>query len=298
MCLRARWYNPTDGTFLTRDPFPGFAAVPYSQHPYQYGYSNPVSNTDPRGRCTAFGDDYCHYTWEQLYAKYPYYAFRRESENNWEQKGWTPEDAEQLVQAYETFLITPDRYVFPTTQADEYLYAYAQSFANDFLGEYLIVDEGLYQRRYAELQRILELCGNNVSDAFWLKYAAIGAAALGLGYTGPMYDADQRIGGGGKGGGQTVANINNAIEEFLDNSTPGNVGKSTQYSRTGDFGQANADFDALVGSQPVKSYPGDIRSAEFDDNLTISVRPTSSGNVPTIQINIPGEPHIKVRYEP
>ena len=47
--LRARWYHPVDGTFLTRDPFPGFAAVPYSQHPYQYGYSNPVSNTDPRG---------------------------------------------------------------------------------------------------------------------------------------------------------------------------------------------------------------------------------------------------------
>ena len=47
--LRARWYNPVNGTFLTRDPFPGFAAVPYSQHPYQYGYSNPVSNTDPRG---------------------------------------------------------------------------------------------------------------------------------------------------------------------------------------------------------------------------------------------------------
>ena len=40
-----------DGTFLTRDPFPGFATVPYSQHPYQYGYSNPVSNTDPSGLC-------------------------------------------------------------------------------------------------------------------------------------------------------------------------------------------------------------------------------------------------------
>jgi len=33
--LRARWYNPGDGTFLTRDPFPGFATLPYSQHPYQ-----------------------------------------------------------------------------------------------------------------------------------------------------------------------------------------------------------------------------------------------------------------------
>ena len=154
--------------------------MPYSQHPYQYGYSNPVSNTDPSGRCTAFGDDYCHYTWEQLYAKYPYYAFRRERENDWEQKGWTPEDAEQLVQAYETFLITPDRYVFPTTQADEYLYAYAQSFANDFLGEYLIVDDGLYQRRFNELDAIMRQCNGNVSaEIEWQWYAmaaAIGAA--------------------------------------------------------------------------------------------------------------------------
>ena len=33
--LRARWYNPVDGTFLTRDPFAGRAEQPYSLHPYQ-----------------------------------------------------------------------------------------------------------------------------------------------------------------------------------------------------------------------------------------------------------------------
>lgn len=47
--LRARWYNPTTGTLLGRDPFAGYAESPYSLHSYQYGYSNPVSNTDPSG---------------------------------------------------------------------------------------------------------------------------------------------------------------------------------------------------------------------------------------------------------
>ncbi|MBA3469139.1 MAG: EndoU domain-containing protein, partial [Herpetosiphonaceae bacterium] len=49
--LRARWYNPAEGTLLGRDPFEGVTTAPYSMHPYQYGYSDPVSNTDPSGNC-------------------------------------------------------------------------------------------------------------------------------------------------------------------------------------------------------------------------------------------------------
>ncbi|NJK81531.1 MAG: hypothetical protein HC914_17275 [Chloroflexaceae bacterium] len=49
MYLRARWYDPASGTFLSRDPFAGFAQQPYSQHPYQYAYSNPARWTDPSG---------------------------------------------------------------------------------------------------------------------------------------------------------------------------------------------------------------------------------------------------------
>jgi RHS repeat-associated protein len=47
--LRARWYLPAQGAFASRDPFAGFPTQPYSLHPYQYSYSNPVSNTDPSG---------------------------------------------------------------------------------------------------------------------------------------------------------------------------------------------------------------------------------------------------------
>ncbi len=40
--LQARWYDPDLGTFLSRDPMPGF-------HPYSYADGSPVMNTDPTG---------------------------------------------------------------------------------------------------------------------------------------------------------------------------------------------------------------------------------------------------------
>jgi len=47
--LRARWYDPGTGRFLTRDPFPGLAALPQTQHPYVYVGNNPVNLVDPGG---------------------------------------------------------------------------------------------------------------------------------------------------------------------------------------------------------------------------------------------------------
>jgi hypothetical protein len=49
--LRARWYAPGQGRFVSEDPFAGWATRPYSLHAYQYAYSNPVRWTDPSGRC-------------------------------------------------------------------------------------------------------------------------------------------------------------------------------------------------------------------------------------------------------
>jgi RHS repeat-associated protein len=47
--LRARWYDSATGRFTTRDPFPGFAALPQTLHPYVYVNNNPVNLTDPSG---------------------------------------------------------------------------------------------------------------------------------------------------------------------------------------------------------------------------------------------------------
>ncbi|CAG0928113.1 tRNA(Glu)-specific nuclease WapA [Thermoflexales bacterium] len=48
--LRARWYDSATGRFTTRDPFPGFVALPQTLHPYTYVGNNPVNLTDPSGK--------------------------------------------------------------------------------------------------------------------------------------------------------------------------------------------------------------------------------------------------------
>ena|GEM_PF-6147264 len=48
--LRARWYAPGQGRFVSVDPFAGWSERPYSLHAYQYAYSNPVSFIDPGGQ--------------------------------------------------------------------------------------------------------------------------------------------------------------------------------------------------------------------------------------------------------
>lgn len=50
--LRARYYDPRTGGFLTRDPAPGNPFEPLSFHPYLYASGNPVNRRDPSGRQT------------------------------------------------------------------------------------------------------------------------------------------------------------------------------------------------------------------------------------------------------
>ena len=49
--LRARWYTPSSGRFVSVDPFAGFPEQPYSLNAYQYAYGNSVLHTDPTGEC-------------------------------------------------------------------------------------------------------------------------------------------------------------------------------------------------------------------------------------------------------
>lgn len=47
--LRARYYDPSSGTFLSRDPSPGFVAQPQARNRYRYSLGNPIRYTDPSG---------------------------------------------------------------------------------------------------------------------------------------------------------------------------------------------------------------------------------------------------------
>jgi RHS repeat-associated protein len=49
--LRARFYDPAIGRFLSKDPFPGVAGLPLSQNAYTYAQSVPTQYTDPSGLC-------------------------------------------------------------------------------------------------------------------------------------------------------------------------------------------------------------------------------------------------------
>ena len=48
--LRARYYNPNTGRFMSRDPEAGYAKEPASLHKYLYANGDPTNRVDPTGR--------------------------------------------------------------------------------------------------------------------------------------------------------------------------------------------------------------------------------------------------------
>jgi RHS repeat-associated protein len=50
--MRARYYDPTTGRFISRDPVDGDLKLPISQNGYCYANSNPINLSDPAGLWT------------------------------------------------------------------------------------------------------------------------------------------------------------------------------------------------------------------------------------------------------
>jgi len=50
--LRARWYSPDRGVFVSQDQFEGIYTDPVTLHKYLYANANPVNNSDPTGYYT------------------------------------------------------------------------------------------------------------------------------------------------------------------------------------------------------------------------------------------------------
>jgi RHS repeat-associated protein len=51
--LRARYYDPSLGRFMSRDTFSGFAFLPASLNRCTYAGDNPLTSTDPTGRSSS-----------------------------------------------------------------------------------------------------------------------------------------------------------------------------------------------------------------------------------------------------
>jgi RHS repeat-associated protein len=47
--MKARWYDPSAGRFLTPDTYPGTMMEPFTQHRYAYVGNNPINMWDPTG---------------------------------------------------------------------------------------------------------------------------------------------------------------------------------------------------------------------------------------------------------
>ena len=47
--LRARYYDPATGRFISKDPVRGIATLPQTLNPYTYAVNNPIRYTDPSG---------------------------------------------------------------------------------------------------------------------------------------------------------------------------------------------------------------------------------------------------------
>jgi len=49
--LRARYYDPAIGRFISADPYLGRMAEPVTQNRYIYVHNNPLLYSDPSGNC-------------------------------------------------------------------------------------------------------------------------------------------------------------------------------------------------------------------------------------------------------
>ncbi|MFC3789839.1 polymorphic toxin-type HINT domain-containing protein [Paenibacillus sp. GCM10012307] len=66
--LRARWYDPSVGRFISKDTYEGEITNPLSLNLYTYTANNPLRYIDPSGHCFTewLGKKYCKAAWESV----------------------------------------------------------------------------------------------------------------------------------------------------------------------------------------------------------------------------------------
>jgi len=146
------------------------------------------------------------------------------------------------------------------------------------------------QRRFA--------CSGGVAigDA-WEAVAAVAALADGLRNPGNTVQDDEALAADAP---LTESEIPNVIQSIFSGcSQEGGSSNLLQLYKSGGLTRAETDFAELTqGLSPSKSANG-VLSARLSSGANVSIRAFGSGqNLPTLQINVPGAPPIKIRYEP
>ncbi|TEB10867.1 RHS repeat-associated core domain-containing protein [Pelotomaculum propionicicum] len=102
--LRARYYNPATGRFLSQDTFQGKLNDPLSQNRYAYCGNNPVLFVDPTGNVTICELPWSNMGYEELYELYKTLQDQIENEQvilNGDYEWWQKEIAEFRLQEFQ-----------------------------------------------------------------------------------------------------------------------------------------------------------------------------------------------------
>ena len=70
--LRARFYDPGVGRFVSKDPWSGSMLRPQTQNGWAYVSNNPINQTDPSGLCEGPTDWECWAVYRRLVQKFPH----------------------------------------------------------------------------------------------------------------------------------------------------------------------------------------------------------------------------------
>jgi hypothetical protein len=123
--------------------------------------------------------------------------------------------------------------------------------------------------------------------------AAVGAAKTALSAVGR--ELARRT--AAQAGALTEREIGTTMDDILRGANFLKQSKATQYVKSGGFSQANADLDALAQGVGVIERGGGLRTATLSNGTKINVRPYSSGKVVTLEVDTPGNPLLKIRYQ-
>ncbi|PYR52994.1 MAG: hypothetical protein DMF89_00855, partial [Acidobacteria bacterium] len=91
------------------------------------------------------------------------------------------------------------------------------------------------------------------------------------------------------------------VDAIVKGAKQEKISSSKIYSKSGGFGQATNDFDALQGNEVQIKQPssgGTLRMKELPDGSKAILRDVSSDGRPTLQVQPNTGAPIKIRYNP